>query len=211
MNRSHIVRLASVAALAVGISPAFADVVYSTTGTFTGGSNVYTGASGLTITYNDLTDATVTPPYPTNAQFGSFQVSGPTTGSDVVSTDFTLVLSQIVPSGATETLTDTFHGTISLSSSNIKLTFTGGSGDGGVPTLVAGGDPITGANAYTFSLGGVQYWVDSVTPINPSTTGGGFSTINGAITGTPEPSLLGLTGIGLAGLFALRRKRQTAA
>jgi hypothetical protein len=188
-------------------------VTYSTIGTFSSsGTNVYTGANGLSITYTDLINAMVAPPYPTNAQFGSFSVSGPAAGDqDSVSTDFTLILDQTNPTNGTETLTDTFSGQITANSSNIRLTFTGGSGDAGTPTLVLGGDPITGASAYTFSLGGVTYWIDAITPINPSSTGGGFSTINGAITSAvPEPALFGLSGLsfaGLLGFLAWRRKR----
>jgi hypothetical protein len=198
---------------ALAIAPSFATTVtYSTTGAFSGGSNVFTGADGLTITYNDLTDASVTEPFPTNAQFGSFDVTGPASTTQTVSTHFSLTIAQSSPTPGTETLTDTFSGTIKKTSSSIVLNFTGGSGDGGAPVLVVGGDPVDGATAYMFDLGGVTYWVDRRTPINPSTTGGGVSTINGAISapGVPEPSLLGLSSLGFLGLvgMAIRRRKQ---
>jgi hypothetical protein len=58
----------------------------------------------------------------------------------------------------------------------------------------------------------VIYYVDVETPIHPSTTGGGLSTINGAIdaSAVPEPTFYSLTGIGFVGLvlMAVRRRSQ---
>jgi hypothetical protein len=80
---------------------------------------------------------------------------------------------------------------------------------------VLASDPITGANAYAFAFGGVTYYVDQVTPINPSSTGGGVSTINGAIdaSAVPEPDFYAVTGAGFAALLAtvMRRRRQIVA
>lgn len=201
----------------MAITPALAvEVTYNTTGNFGGGSNVYTGADGLTITYGNTVGNSVFNPFPTNASFGTFTVIDPAPGStDIVNTHFSLTIAQTAPSGGTETLTDTFSGTISVDpndkgNSNVLLSFTGGSGTGGVPVLTF--DPLDGASAYSFSLGGVAYFVDKVTPIEPQTTNGGVSTINGAIDAStvPEPTFYGLTGIGFAGLLAMavRRKRQ---
>ena len=178
----QIGRFALITALAA--APALAvDVTYSTTGSFSGGGgsgNTLTGAGGLTIIYTGLTNATVTPAYPTNAQFGSFSVTAPAAGaSDAISSHFSLTVTETAPATGVKTLTDIYSGTITAGSSNVKLSFTGGSGDGGAPVL--GSDPITGAQAYSFTIGGVTYYVDQVTPINPSSTGGGVSTINGAI------------------------------
>jgi hypothetical protein len=207
----------------MAISPALAvDVTYGTTGSFNGGGNVYTGANGLTITYGNTVGNSVSDPYPTNASFGTFTVADPTPGnSDVVNTNFSLTITQTLPLSGTETVTDTFAGTISATlvggqprgNSNVVLTFTSGSGDGGLPVLT--NDPIDGASAYSFSLGGVIYYIDKVTPIEPQTTNGGVSTINGAIdaSAVPEPTFYGLTGMGFAGLLAMaiRRRRQNQA
>lgn len=217
----NLCRIAAVAALA--ISPALAvEVTYNTTGSFGGGSNVYTGANGLTITYGNTVGNSVNDPYPTNASFGTFTVVDPTPGnSDVVNTHFSLTLTQTSPLSGTETITDTFAGTISATfvggeprgNSNLLLTFSGGSGDGGSPVLTT--DPLDGARAYSFSLGSVIYYIDAVTPIEPQTTNGGLSTINGAIdaSAVPEPTFYGLTGTGFAGLLsmAIRRRRQNKA
>jgi len=211
-NRKFLSLSRAVVVAALAITPALAvNVTYNTTGTFVGGGgsgNVLTGPGGLIITYTPVTGGLVTPPYPSNAQFGLFTVVGPLTGQDLVSSDFTLRVTETGPGSGTEELDDTYAGTIQLSSSQVKLTFTGGSGAGGVPVLSS--DPITGAPAYTFTIGDVVYWVDKVTPINPSTTGGGVSSINGAISASavPEPTFYGLTGLGFTGLLAMAIRRR---
>lgn len=211
-----LLRLAAVCAIAA--MPSFAvEVTYNTTGAFGGGGNVYTGANGLTITYGNTVGNTVFNPFPTNASFGTFTTVDPSPGSsDPVSTTFSLTITQTAPSSGTETLTDTFAGVIStpgvgMGNSTVVLTFTGGSGDSGAPVLTT--DPIDGARAYSFSLGGIVYYVDRVTPVEPQTTNGGVSTINGAIDAVPEPAFYTLTGAGFAGLLlmAVRRRRQNPA
>jgi hypothetical protein len=200
---------------AMAIAPAFAvDVTYNTVGTFgSSGTNVLHGAGGLSITYGDLTNAVVNPPVltPTTASFGQFTASG-LTGSDVITDTFSLAVTQSVPApGGTETLTDTFNGTIQTSFSNVTLNFNAGTGGGGVAVLDS--DPITHQAAFRFTFGNVEYWVDEVTGIVPSTTNGGVSTIQGAIEVLPEPAFYGLTGTGFAGLLlmALRRRSQASA
>ena len=207
--------MTAVIALAIA-TPAFADIVsYDTTGQFSGGSNVYTGADGLTITYGDTVGNTVSAPWPTNASFGTFTVVDPTAGfSDIVNTAFSMTVTQTNPTAGTETLVDAFAGTISATltggNSNVVLTFTGASGDGGAPTLTT--DPIDGAPAYTFALDNVTYYVDRITPIEPQSTNGGVSTINGAISvaDVPEPGYFGLIALGIAGLVVLRIRRVPA-
>lgn len=209
--RSSSLGLIALAALA--ITPVWGDVVtYSTTGTFTSTTtNVLTGANGLTITYNNTSSNVVAPvPPPSLAQFGSFTVVGPATGSDTVSDNFTLTIAQTTPSVGGETLTDIFSGSISISSSSVVLQFTGGSGDS-VPVLSV--NPFTFAPAYTFMLGNAKYWINQYTQINPSTTGAGGpspgeSTISGAITSTvPDGGMtLMLLGGALVGVEGLRRK-----
>jgi hypothetical protein len=220
--QQSLAKLCRIAVLsAMAITPALAvDVTYNTTGSFGGGSNVSTGANGLTITYGNTVGDSVSGPYPTNASFGTFTVIDPTAGStDVVNTNFSLTITQTGPTAGAETLVDTFSGTIRSvfvngtlrGNSNVVLKFTGGSGTGGAPILAS--DPIDGATAYSFSLGGVIYYIDRVTPIEPQTTNGGVSTINGAIdaSAVPEPSFYALTGIGFFGLMlmAVSRRRQS--
>lgn len=216
---SNFCRIAALAAVA--ITPAFAvEVTYNTTGQFgSSGTNVYTGANSLKITYGNSVGDTVFDPFPTNTSFGTFTVIDPTVNhTDAISTTFSLTITQTDPSALSETLTGTFAGSIGArfaagmprGSSSVVLTFTGGSGAGGAPVL--GTDPLDGAKAYTFSLGGVVYFVDDVTPIEPQTTNMGLSTINGTIdaSAVPEPAFYTLTGLGFAGLMAMaiRRRRQ---
>jgi hypothetical protein len=191
---------------ALAIVPASADIVtYSTTGVFTSsGSDVYSGAHGLTITYGDTLSNVVVVPPPSTASFGTFTVAGPTTGfTDTVLDTFTLTIAQSTPTLGNEVLLDTFQGTIAISSSQVKLIFTGG----GPQPAVLGSDPNTGAPAWTFDLGNIQYWVYQKTPIVPSTNNHGVSTINGSISTVPDGGVtLMLLGGALVGLETLRRK-----
>src|ERR1035437_845119 len=95
---SRILGLICLAALA--IMPASADIIkYDTTGVFTGsGTNVYSGANNLKITYGDTVGNTVTVPPTSIATFGKFTVTGPTAPfSDTVITNFQLTIDQTNP------------------------------------------------------------------------------------------------------------------
>jgi hypothetical protein len=120
---------------------------------------------------------------------------------------FSLTITQTGPTAATETLTDMISGTIEESSSAEVLKFTGGSGDGGTPVITT--NPITGVTSLSFKLGDVTYFVDQVTPINPSTTSGGETTVRGAITMAviPEPSSMLLLGGGLLAVAGVMRRK----
>jgi hypothetical protein len=206
---SKAFRLLAVSAIA--ITPALAEViVYNTTGVFsTTGTNVLTGNNGLSITYGNTVGNMVTNPFPTNAAFGTMTTVGPTMGTDSVTSMFTLTIMQTAPTSETETLTDTISGTIEQTSSAEILKFTGGFGDGGTPVLTT--NPITGAPSLSFMLGDTIYFVDQITPINPSTTNGGVTTVRGAITEAmtviPEPSSMMLLGGGLLGAAGVLRRK----
>jgi hypothetical protein len=144
-------------------------------------------------------------PFPTNASFSTLTTVGPTSASamDSLSGTFNLTITQTVPTSGTETLTNTLTGSIEQQSSNVVLMLTTGSGTGGVPTSAS--NPITGAAAFEFALGGVTYWVDKVTPIEPQSTNNGVTTISGAISANvasavPEPATFVMTGLGLLAL-----------
>jgi hypothetical protein len=98
-------------------------------------------------------------------------------------------------------------GRIGQSSSAEVLKFTGGSGDGGTPVITT--NPITGVTSLSFELGDVTYFVDQVTPINPSTTNGGETTVRGTIDVAviPEPSSMLLLGGGLLGVAGVMRRK----
>jgi len=190
---------------ALAIMPASADLVtYSTTGVFgSTGTNVYAiPADGLTITYGNTVDNTTTVPPQSIASFGTLTVAGPTSGiSDTVSDTFTLEIEQTTPTVGGENLTDTFTGDVTINSSGIELQFTGGGPN--VPVLGS----ANFVPAWTFDLGNIQYWVNEYTPLAPSTSNGGVSTINGAISTVPDGGVtLMLLGGALVGLETLRRK-----
>jgi hypothetical protein len=196
----------------LAIMPAAADVVtYSTTGVFgSSGTNVYSGLNALTITYGDTAGNVVSPvPPPSDASFGTFTVVGPLAGyTDTVSTAFTLTIAQTTPSGGSETFTDSFKGTVTISSSSILLKFSSGNPIVPVSSL----NPITGAAAWEFNLGDGLYWIDATTPIHPSTTNSGnlgVSSIDGAVSSSNVPDggmTLMLLGGALVGLATMRRK-----
>jgi len=225
MNYKLLKVIALPAVFAFLALPVFAvDVTYNTVGNFTcgGGSNCtvngggtgITASNGMTISYGNFNSTVTVPPSgPTVASFGTFTSAGTAlTLSDTITASFELTVTQTVPSptGFAD-LTDVFAGQISANSSTITLQFTGGSGTTPLPSL--GSDPFTHAPAFTFSIGGVKYWVDQYTTIPPPSSNGGVATIQGAIdaSAVPEPTLYAATGLGLAGLLgvALRRRRQT--
>lgn len=199
-------RLLTLAALAT-IGATAATITYSTSGDIGGVGATFHALDALMLSYTALTDATVTLPFPTNAQFGSFVVSGPSSGdSNAFNATFVLTISQSQPiPGGAEMLTGALTGRVSESSSNLILTLTDGSGGGGVPVFETHGNPITGAPAYAFNLGNTSYWIDQITPIVPSTTGSGVSVVSGAIGQAPEPGPFELMGSGL-GLLLVAAK-----
>lgn len=213
---------------AVSCTSAFAVTVdYTTTGTFsncgagyTCAGNTLTGPNALTISFAGEAPGSVSgngpSDFPANAYFGQFTASG-TTGSaqDSVAAEFSLAVTQTMPTPVgTETLTDTFSGTISTNSSKVRLTFTGGNGVGGAPTLEQAGDADnpTGVAAYKFQIDGISYWVDQVTNL-PSASAGGVVDIEGDIDASslPEPTFYGLTGAGFAGLLIMAARRKSQA
>src|SRR5437899_155041 len=98
------------------LSPAYAvDIAYDTTGSFNG-SNPFTQGT-LSILFSDgifNVDAP-NPPDATNAQFGTFAVTGPVAGTANVNTAFQLTVTQLVPGpgGAQVLDSNTISGKIS--------------------------------------------------------------------------------------------------
>ena len=215
---------------ALALPSAFSmDITYTTTGSFSCSGAGYlcsgtslTGPNGLHITFGGVIQQfpNVSVPPPSYAPFGTITVSGEinktTTDTLPANTSFTLNVTQSLPApGGTEVLHDKFTGTIKIANSTISLVLTSGNGAGGVANLT--NNPLSpGVPAFKFSFGPVDYWVDQTTPIHPeacanpacTTKRAGVSIINGAITTTvPEPMFYPLTAAGLAGLFALARRR----
>jgi len=197
--------------------PAYAapiGVSYFTTGTFTGGStpgtSVYT-SGGLTIAYTGVTalnpNVSVGPADPSNTSFGSFQV----TGAGTVTGTFSLFITQITPgTAASESFVSDsnaldVHITITSSSSIVRF-LSLATGAGGPATEDT--DPESFVPAQKFTLDGIDYWVDDTTKLNPQNTLSGRSSIVGAVdAAVPEPDSCALTCMGLAGIAAVRRRR----
>jgi hypothetical protein len=203
---------------AAAITPAMAvQVTYSTTGTFsTGGgttnlsnvSNQYSDANGLSITYVSENDLYVDSPPPTAINLGFILVSGPASaGTDTVSDAFTLNIVQSTPTAGPESVTDgssNLSGTITYSGSGVTVKFAPFAGQ------ALSSNPITNASSVSFVIGGVTYYVDAVTQLDPASVGG-LTELQGAVSAAaPEPAFYGLTGVGFAGLMltAIRRRRQ---
>jgi hypothetical protein len=81
-------------------------------------------------------------------------------------------------------------------------------GSGAVGQAVLDTDPDSFVAAQTFSLNGVEYRVDVAARLNPQNTLQGLSFLDGTISATPEPGFYALTGMGLAGVFVVVRRRR---
>jgi len=197
-------------------TPGLATVVsYNTSGVFSDCSNGFTCSGntltggGMTIKYTNVPNGNVSAPPPTNAGYGHFTVTGLTSTVQTVSFMFTLDINQSTASESFST-TDTSQ-TISNTGSTLALDFTPGNSSGPAASVVSTFNPLSLTTpALEFELNGDIFYLDSTNPINKTNP----STINGAITATPEPGLYaivfsGLMVIGLAG--ARRRRKDSAA
>lgn len=185
--------------------PGFADsVTFSTTGTFTGSACASSGSvcstgGGVSLSFEGLTNATVTPDQPgkggtlfTFNSLGNFDASaGSLTSFDGVG--FTLNISQTVPSSGSGSLLATLSGSLQTTSSGTEVIF---------------------SNPTSITLGGVTYQIYSSTPdgpgvvLSPYSTNGGVTTLQGKISevAAPEPSAILLLGSGLLSLAGIRKR-----
>ena len=189
-------------------APGFADsVTFSTTGTFNGGACASSGSicstgSGVSLSFEGLTNATVTPDQPgkggtlfTFNSLGNFDASaGALTNFDGVS--FTLNISQSDPAASPSSgdLLASLSGSLQTTSSGTEVIF---------------------SNPTSITLGGVTYQISSFTMdgpgvvLSPYTTNGGVTTLQGKISEAvtaPEPSAMLLLGSGLLSLAGLRKR-----
>lgn len=200
----------AILAIAAFGSSAYADTVtYSTTGVFSAtGTNSATfgaGPGAVTLTYTPVGAGTSVTPFgpgiggATFANFGQFTTSGGN-GTVAAGGSFTLTVTQISPASGSPNgnLVGTFTGQINQNASSVVLSFS----PGPVGTLSAG----VPFGTHVFQLRNTQ--------INPTTSNGGQTALNGAIyegEPIPEPATMTLLGTGLAGIGAAIRRRRKAA
>jgi hypothetical protein len=179
-------------------------VTYSTTGTFSGGTNgtvcgpTQCTMDGFTLTFaNAPLTSYLAPTLVDLGQFvTSFGTDGGTAGLTAFSgVNFTLMIAQTSPSGGTGTFADGINGSLTYNPSSSTLVW--------APTVTS----------LTIGLATYRLVVDNTNSINiqaPTTNGGNPNptSVKANVSVTPEPATLLLVAPGLAGLGVILRRRR---
>jgi hypothetical protein len=186
---------AAVPLLAMAAVSYGATITYSTLGRFNGGafsSSPTLTVGGGSITFNSLGSSSVDPG---NISYGAFDSNAIGSGGTIpVGTTFDLQVNQTTPSVGSAIASATLSGTLTTTSSSVRLLFA----------------------TTAFTIGGVQYVIDQpangIAIVSPASNGG-RTTIQGSVSlinVVPEPTTYLLLGSGLCLVTMISRKRSRA-
>jgi hypothetical protein len=162
-----------------------AQIDYTTTGSFDGGSNVKNVGPG-TLTFESATGPVFANPF-TFASLGTIRTAGFSTFEDLTGTTLTITVNQTLPGPANTGVFNTIlTGTISGTASTAIIDF------GGIQEL---------------TINGVTYKNTQETyQLVPQSTAGGATTLQGSVEVVPEPGTTLLLSTGFAVMAAFSRK-----